>query len=235
MKNRPLIGITCGLDDQKRKELFLPTRYVDAVQAAGALPVALPVLGEAEASELADTVDGVVLIGGADIPPDMYGEEPHPATVCVPRARPEFELRLIDALCQRRKPILGICYGHQILNVAFGGTLIQDIPSQVPTDIAHRGTPSPRHTVRIERDSRLYDVLQATEIEIVSSHHQSVKTVGAGVRVVSRASDGIIEATEFPVQHFVISVQWHPEMDNGSVYTKRLFQAFVEAASEGQG
>ncbi len=232
MKRKPLIGITTGIDDKERKELFLPTRYVDAVKAAGGLPIALPVLGEAEAAELADTVDGVVFIGGLDIPPDLYGEEIHPATVCVPRVRPEFELKLIDALCQRRKPILGICYGHQILNVAFGGTLIQDIPSQVQTDIAHRGTPAPRHTVRIERDSHLYDILRATEIEIVSSHHQSVKTVGAGVRVVSRALDGINEATEFPVEHFVLSVQWHPEMDNESVYTKRLFRAFVKAAKE---
>ncbi|MCS6859546.1 MAG: gamma-glutamyl-gamma-aminobutyrate hydrolase family protein [Abditibacteriales bacterium] len=232
MKRRPLIGITTGLDDKERKELFLPTRYVDAVRTAGGLPVALPVLGAAEAAELADAVDGAVFIGGLDIPPDMYGEAPHPATVCVPRVRPEFELKLIDALCQRRKPILGICYGHQILNVAFGGTLLQDIPSQVQTNIAHRGTPSSRHPVRIERDSRLYDILQAAEIEIVSSHHQSVKTVGAGVRVVSHAPDGIIEATEFPVEHFVLSVQWHPEMDQTSVYTKRLFGALVQAASE---
>jgi putative glutamine amidotransferase len=231
MKRKPLIGIACGLDDQHRKEFFLPTRYVDAVKAAGALPVALPVLGATEAAELADRVDGVVLIGGLDIPPDLYGEEAHPETVCVPRARPQFELKLIEASCQRRKPILGICYGCQILNVAFGGTLIQDIPSQVQTNIAHGGTPPPRHAVQLESDSHLRDILQSPHIEIVSSHHQSVKTVGAGVRVVARAPDGVIEATEFPVEHFVVGVQWHPEMDAESVYTKRLFKAFVEAAT----
>lgn len=229
VKHNPLIGITCSME--KDQALFLPMRYVDVVRAAGALPIALPVLSDTDAiAELAERLNGLVLVGGADVPPDLYGEALHPKTVCVPRARVEFELKLIDAMVRRRRPILGICYGHQLLNVAFGGSLIQDIPSQVKTDIQHGGRPAPRHTVRLER-GHLCEILGAEEIEVVSSHHQSIKQTGAGVRAVAHAPDGIIEATEFPLRHFVIGIQWHPEMDPESVYTKRLFAALTAASS----
>lgn len=241
MKNqKPVIGLTTVYNGLKKNEYYLSEKYSEFVRSSGGLPVMLPNLDQTEVDQLADMVDGVVLTGGADIPPVVYGKAPTGDFDFAPLSQVQFELRLIRALLERNKPILGVCLGHQLLNVAYGGTLIQDIPAELPGALSHnrgyangKGGPfrGNRHKVYLTGQSQLREILDAENFYSLSYHHQAVAKVGDGVTVVARASDGVIEATEFPAEQLIISVQWHPEVEQSSVYSQRIFKALIVAAS----
>lgn len=188
-------------------------------------------------------VDGLLLTGGGDVEPSRYGEAPHPAIEDVEPARDEFEIALIEAARRRDLPILGICRGVQVMNIAAGGTLVQDIPSQVPGALNHSlDVPQHQpyelaHEVWIEKDSLLAKLLGERLVgsdtcEVNSRHHQAVKDVAPLYRVSATAPDGVIEAIEDPQARFCVGVEWHPENFWRTGEFRPLFEGFVEAAAK---
>lgn len=220
-KRAPLIGIASLTGEN----------YVQAIRESGGIPVVLPNTGgnEARIPEYLDLLDGLLMPGGADIPPSDYGEEAHESVEVLDEDRYEFEKVLVREWIEKTdKPLLGICLGSQWINVATGGSLVQDIPTEVKTN--HRDT---RHPVAVEPGSRLAMILGATEVEVNSFHHQAAERIGNGLRAVAKAPDGVVEATETTDPgRFLIGVQWHPEkmMPEDEVQAK-LLKAFVEAST----
>jgi putative glutamine amidotransferase len=236
---KPRIGITLELSKKGEKRTsFLDLAYAECVKDAGGIPLHFPPLPKVEFIQgIIPLIDGLVLTGGADINPSYYREEISAPVVLSPDQRTDFDLALFQAALSGDKAILAICHGMQIVNVALGGTLYQDIPTQVPGAIEHRGKKdsSPaRHGVTVEAGSGLAGIMGGTlRFEICSTHHQAVKDLGRDLRVIARSSDGIIEGIELPGHPKVIGVQWHPEKDSQSEATRRLFRALVEATSAG--
>ena len=230
---RPLIGITVGNDDRRGGLQVLREDYVRSVEGAGAVPVALPAGRPDDAASVLERLDGLVLSGGGDVDPTLYGGTPHVRLGRVDRRRDDFELALVAEALRRDVPILAICRGHQVLNVAMGGTLIQDIPSEVEGGIDH-DAPGRRwrrvHRVDIVPGSRLHEVLGRVSVSVNSFHHQAVARLGRGLVVSARAEkDDLIEGIELPGRPFVIGVQWHPE----SFWSRAdSFQALFDAHAE---
>jgi putative glutamine amidotransferase len=230
----PFIGVTSGLrlesERQQSTELYVARRYLNALEDAGGLGVPLPILRDEEGSEqLLNRLDGLLLTGGADIPPDYYGEERRPETKDLPRERVDFELALVRRALELDKPLLAICYGHQLLCVALGGTLYQHIGGDVQSDLEHRpsgGARAARHLVTVTQ-GRLARIVQGETCEVPSSHHQCVKEPPTVCEVTARAPDGIIEALEHKGKRFALGVQWHPELARQDPWSRRLFDAFV--------
>ncbi len=242
MNTPPLIGITASEmrhpEPPHSKVYTLSRRYVDAVQQCGGAPLILPPTLEGEAlRRVFDRLDGVLLSGGGDLDPALYGEPPHPVLFGLNPARDGMELDLARWAVQERKPILSICRGIQVLNVALGGSLIQDIPSQAPGALQHsfddKVIPHDyiAHSVRIKPRSRLAGVMGMEEAQTNSWHHQSIKRAADGLDIVAHSPDGIVEAVEVPGHRFAIGVQWHPEfLYEKQPEMRRLFAALVEAA-----
>ncbi len=231
------IGITTGLDYETLR-IHCPRDYVQSVRGAGGTPWLLPVFAPGEkapgAADYLDPLDGLLLSGGEDVDPARFGEEPLPALGPVSPERDEMELALASRALSKRLPILAICRGVQVLNVAAGGSLYQDIGSQLGGVLQHRQRAPrwhPSHTVSVARETALEDILGASRVGVNSLHHQAVKDLGSGFVVAARAPDGIIEAIEAPDLPFAIGVQWHPEnMFRTEARMRRLFEAFVSAA-----
>ena len=231
---RPRIGITCDVGNPPEGLHRLRREYVEAIFDLGGLPLLLPALpgaGENEVSHLVDPLDGILLSGGGhDVDPSHYGESPLCELPLNP-ARTHFELLLAREAVARDIPILGVCGGCQVLNVAAGGTLYQDLPTQVRGALPHRADRSARHEVAIEPKSQLWELFRRRRLKVNTSHHQAIKDVAPGFRVSARAPDGVIEAIERP-KPFVLGVQWHPEnlyrTDRAAV---KLLKAFLRAAS----
>ena len=209
--------------------------YTAALADVGLVPMVLPPVSPSMAAASLVDVAGLVLTGGEDIDPARFGQEKHPATGETHAARDDYELALAHAAWERRIPTLAICRGAQVMNVALGGTLVQDIPSQHPGSMEHapRGKRGERtHHVNIQSDSRLARIVGATSISINSSHHQSVDKVGRGLHVIASSPDGITEALE-PTDPawWMIAVQWHPEELTATPedWDRRLFAAFADA------
>jgi putative glutamine amidotransferase len=236
---KPVIGITPGIGSfENRGEIYrMEISYVQAVEAAGGVPILLPPSG-AGVEELIGIVDGIIFSGGADIRPDRYGDDyVHEKTYGISDLRDDFEFQLLAAALRADVPTLAICRGIQVLNVGLGGTLYQDVPTEYPGAIGHSqpwevgSFEHPIHEVTIERDSLIGDLLDATTVAANSAHHQSLKRVAPGLRVVGRSSDGSIEAVEHPEKRFVLGVQWHPEkMFAAHGEHLRLFAGLVEEA-----
>ncbi len=239
MSQSPLIGISAHtlIKSQPIPRYAVQRTYVQAVQQAGGLPVLLPpTIDLATARTLLARLDGLLLSGGGDVAAARYGAPDNPLIRLVDHARDASELALVAAVLRSEKPLLAICRGIQVLNVALGGTLYADIPSQVPGALLHRpkkGQPrdSSVHTVNLVPGSRLATILTAEMVRVNSFHHQSAQQVGRSLVVTAAAPDGVIEGLECPDHSFCLGVQWHPESPIGNQEgMERLFQALVEAA-----
>jgi putative glutamine amidotransferase len=246
---RPLIGVTTSElrpaegahfahhSEPPRRMLALGVSYLDAVAAAGGIPVILAPLPARRLESIIDRLDGVCLSGGPDIDPATYGAEAH---VELGPTEPEvdlFELGLVRAARRRRLPVLAICRGMQALNVARGGTLVQHVPD-MSDEIAHRqSSPAsePSHPVAVAADSRLARIVGSERIDVNSFHHQAIDRLGSGLEPVAWADDGVIEALEAPADAFTLGVQWHAECLTARPEHARLFTELVDAAERHAG
>ena len=236
----PLIGITTSVTvDKSPERAYVNIAYIRAVQDAGGIPLLLPPhLTAPVQAALWERLDGLVLTGGGDIDPARFGQARHPKTDDVAPARDELELGLTRRALDEDVPLFAICRGIQVLNVALGGTLVQDLPSERPSSIAHTQR-EPRHesthAVKVMGEgTRLGRVLGSLEVSVNSMHHQAIDRLGFGLREVAWSPDGVIEGVELPGDdHFVLGVQWHPEELVGHDQAARnLFTALVEAARQ---
>jgi len=203
----------------------VPSQYVDAVERAGGRPLLVPPSNEG-IEETLDAVDGLIFSGGSDLAPDAYGQEAHPETAGVVPERDDAELALLSAALERDMPVLAICRGSQVLNVALGGDLVQHLP-EVVGDEKHKHTPGvfADHDVEVVPETRIGRLL-GDRAPVKSHHHQGFGRLGSGLREAARAPDGTIEALEDSSRRFALGVLWHPEAGEDL----RLFEAFVEEA-----
>ena len=237
---RPVIGITPSLESGEHK-IHTPTSYPKAIIAAGGNPIFFNFTRDETMIEAyAEMVDGVLFSGGDDVNPASYGEEQIWGCGDVVPLRDDFEIALLKVLLTKcpEKPILGICRGCQILNVGMGGTLYQDLRSQVPGCIRHQQQQSSHyasHKATVAEGSKLHEIYGSTEVMVNSFHHQAVKDLGAGLVITARASDGIVEGFEKPDHPYFVAAQWHPErLVEGPHHPehKPLFQSFVDACQK---
>jgi putative glutamine amidotransferase len=238
MQARPLVGVTTyHREIEERPRFYLPSAYVDAVRAGGGIPVLLTP-GEERPAELLERLDALVFSGGGDLDPGHFGGDDHPDSYFICEERDSFELQLMRAALERETPLLAICRGSQVLNVALGGSLHSHLEDVVGDAVVHRESQT-RHTyhpVKLDPESRLAALLGATELaEVASWHHQAVDRLGAGLRAVAWAPDGTVEALELREAPRLVAIQWHPELqiELGSPHRK-LFEAIVRMAQEGR-
>ena len=236
MLKRPKIGITMRLELPTRR-YYLGRDYSDALEAHGASPVHISLIPDADyIGSALDGLDGILLPGSdTDADPLLYGEEPHPSLKKVIREKDETDLIVLAASERRGLPLLAICYGMQILNVSRGGSLYQDIGSQVADAIKHeQGEPLDRdsHSVSFTEGSLLGEIAlngSPGSIRVNTHHHQAIRRLGANLKISATANDGIIEGIEdVRPERFVIGVQWHPELSWRNGASSRIFGAFVE-------
>ncbi|MDI6879985.1 MAG: gamma-glutamyl-gamma-aminobutyrate hydrolase family protein [Desulfitobacteriaceae bacterium] len=229
---RSIIGITCD-HDYSQNRLFQTKAYVQAVVEAGGLPLLVPFFRAGQMNEeLAQKLNGLMLTGGADIDPFFFGEPMLAATKEIDPERDEWEIALIQEFLRNDKPILGICRGMQVLNVAAGGSIYQDISSRPGTWKHRQQAPSwyPTHSVQIIPESKIVQVLNQQVLRVNSYHHQAVKDVAPGFKVNARSEDGIIEGIESEDKLWVFGIQWHAEtMWERDINQLMIFQAFIRA------
>ncbi|HEY9884691.1 MAG TPA: gamma-glutamyl-gamma-aminobutyrate hydrolase family protein [Thermosynechococcaceae cyanobacterium] len=228
----PLIGITT-YGRNEAGDVSLPGAYLDAVQQVGGVPILLPP-HQAPLDRLLEKIDGFILAGGGDIAPSLYGGAHHPTIYSVDAERDAFEFALAKAALAKQIPVLGICRGMQMLSVASGAALIPHVPDVYGDAIAHRldlpRRPTP-HPLQLEANSRLAALMQAVHIDVMSWHHQAVKTLPSGWRVAAQATDGLLEAIECEHHPWAIGVQWHPELSPHDPAHQKLFRALILAAA----
>lgn len=231
-ESKPVIGI--NVDPDEAASLYqIPSRYVDAIRKSGGIPVLLPPVPAEDLVVTLAKVDGVIMIGGDDYPPSLYNEKQHETVELMPKERSDYDVELARAVLKTdRLPFLGICAGCQCLNIASGGSLIQDIPSHKPdSKVAHRGSQGAvRHIVTLVPGSKLAKIYGKTSFEVPTAHHQCVGKVGSQLKVAANTEDGIVESVENPQRPFVVGVQWHPERDFEG--NQALFKEFVKQCSE---
>jgi putative glutamine amidotransferase len=244
-QKRPLIGCTTYRKTAAQKPpievLGLMPSYIEAVAAAGGVPVLIPLgLGDEELGTIFERIDGLLLPGGGDIDPVSYWEQAHATLSDVDKDRDRVEFTLVRAAVTERKPLLAICRGHQVFNVALGGSLWQDIQGQIPASRPHDYNHSyPRnylaHSVEIQPDSRLAHYLGKRHSPVNSLHHQAIRDVAPELVRTALSPDGVIEAVEVPGHPFAIGVQWHPEnLIHDDPAMLALFKGFVQVAGNGR-
>jgi putative glutamine amidotransferase len=233
---KPLIGINLDLEETDHKESTISVLYYEAIKRSGGIPILIPPISKQDLHELLPKLDGVMMIGGADYPPALYGKETEPATSLMEKERSDFDMELTKAALETPDlPILGICAGCQVLNIQPGGSLIQDIPSHQPKSAimhaSHDGWKKGfnKHTVKFESDSKLGKIYSAP-LAVPTAHHQCIDRVATGFRVVARTEDGLPEAIEKTGERFVVGVQYHPERDFEA--NKALFAELIRLASK---
>jgi putative glutamine amidotransferase len=239
---KPLIGITLNEElevvnyrwPSSRSFDYLGKAYHNAIEKFGGLPIGLfNTMTPEVASEYLDRVDGLVLTGGPDVESRLFGQPPHRKSSRPSPTRDRFELTIVEEALKRRLPIFCICRGHQVLNIALGGDLYQDIKLMERETIRHKQiSPSvdADHTVTLADDSLLYELLNTKKINVNSSHHQTLRNLGRGLKITATSSDGVIEAIELADYPFLLSVQWHPERILQRSHSKALWAAFIAAA-----
>ena len=234
--NKPIIGVTPLWDEEKNSYWMLPG-YLEGLEEAGAIPVILPLAVDgADIAQLVSLCDGFLFTGGQDVSPELYGEVMKPTCGEMCPARDTLERELLRQALERDKPILGICRGIQFLNVALGGTLYQDLPTEHPSEISHSMKPPydrAVHTVRILPGTPLATLLGKTELGVNSYHHQAIKELAPGLVEMARSTDDLIEAVYLPGKTFVWAVQWHPELSfRTDEDSRKIFGAFVGAVQQ---
>jgi putative glutamine amidotransferase len=246
MPTRPLIGVTTqtlqaidGIPEGLPHSVVMNQRYYHAVVAAGAAPVLIPLVDDVDALRaIYDHVDGVMIPGGVDVDPAMFGEVPHERLGRIDPARDRVEIQLVKWAVEDRKPVLGLCRGLQVINVALGGTLYQDLDAEYPNAIKHDYFPTfgfardhLAHDVALARGSRLRYTLESERIPVNSMHHQGIKALAPALAAVATAPDGLVEAAESTDGPFLVGVQWHPEVfEPTDPHTGPLFRDFVDAS-----
>ena len=227
-----VIGVMPLWDDEKDSMWMLPG-YFEGIIQAGGTPIMFPMLtDEQELRHLVDISDGILFTGGHDVSPELYGEEPiEGVSSC--KMRDDMEKIVLRMVIETDKPVLGICRGIQCINAALGGTLYQDLPTQFNSEIEHHQQPPydvPVHSVNILKDSPLYSCLNTEKIQVNSYHHQAVKDVAPGLKVMATAEDGLVEGLYMPDHRLLWAVQWHPEFsylkDENS---QKIFKAFIDS------
>ena len=224
--------------EQTTNRFYLGRDYSEAVEAAGGLPIHISLIPKAEyIDSVVAQLDGILLPGSdSDVDPLRYGQQPHPQLGTVQTLKDETDLLVIAAAERRGIPIFAICFGMQVLNVSRGGTLIQDISSQVPDAIKHeQGAPRdrPSHRINLSENTRLSNIAGAVDALVNSHHHQAIESVGANLVATAWATDGVVEALEDPrPDRFIVGVQWHPEIGwQNDLFSQRQFRAFVNEAA----
>lgn len=236
---RPLVGVTPDLSFESARgdrngSILLSQRYAHAVLASGGIPLILPVTGSSGTlRRLLERVDGLLVTGGDfDIHPRHYGEKRGKHLGVLKEARTDFELELISLALKRNQPVLGVCGGEQAINVALGGSLYQDLASELPHAIEHRQSALKEiggHAVAIRSGTKLKTIIGKASLEVNSTHHQAVKRTGRGLVVSATAPDGVIECIESLDHSFVLGVQWHPESLIDNPPQRRLYVALIKA------
>jgi putative glutamine amidotransferase len=236
-QQRPLIGLNARYERHAtyavRDGVGVYVPYCTALLAAGGLPVVVPVVDDRAAlAAYLDRLDGFLFTGGPDVPPRAYGQPKHPQTKeCDPK-RFACDRLLAELLRERDIPVLAICLGMQLLNVVYGGTLIQHLETGIRHAAIDEGNDS-FHSIVIEEDNLLRQIVGRGELEVNSAHHQAVDKLAPGLRAVARAPDGIVEAVQMTDRSFFLGVQWHPERIRARAEQQALFEAFVEACHTG--
>ncbi len=236
---RPVIGIDCNLKMRERygeeyPQHELRREYSDAIELAGGVPILLPIIEDPRlVDEQLDIVDGLLLSGGPDLDPRLYGAPEHENVTPMHPDRQVYGLELARAAIRRDIPLLAICGGLQLVNVCCGGKLITHLPDEVGEAVRHRHNGRPtEHEVVIESNTRLHRIVGCDRLAVNSSHHQAVKTLGVGLRVTARSPDGVVEAIEMRGDIFCVCVQWHPErLVPDRAEHLALFEALVEASN----
>jgi putative glutamine amidotransferase len=234
---KPFIGITMNLEVHPSRTLnILDQDYGKAILKAGGIPV--PVLGiDNSIADLVKHLDGFLFTGGDDLHPNFYKEKPLPSSrmTLSPEERTKFEINLFKAAAKAQKPILAICHGAQLVNVALGGKLYQDIGQQIRRPIQHspaRTGEKVFHDINILEGTLLSRIMGVPRIRVRSAHHQSVKNPGRGLHLSAVSHDRVIEALEPRTKQFLLAVQWHPEKTLNDRYSRKLFTAFVNATKK---
>ena len=245
---KPVIGITCSIEEKEDRNRkypviypfdYLKRQYYLAVEKSGGVPLLLPNLKELSLiEEILELVEGILISGGYDVHPKYYGEKLEHKSVKLTPDRDKFESALVKKARDRKIPILGICRGHQLINVAFGGTLYQDLSLRDENTFDHKAGKvlnyRKRHKVTIKEDSKLFSILGKKEILVNTSHHQLIKKIAPGfVATAWSKEDGVIEGMESLKDKYLLSVQWHPEVDIEEKISKLIFTSLVENAKKG--
>ncbi len=235
-KEAPVIGISTEVDIPER--IAVKRRYVDAIIRAGGIPYLLPFAENRQVLEVVfNLIDGLLLTGGDDISPSLYGETALPECGMVCQDRDSFDYRLLQLAHERQLPIFGICRGMQIINTFFGGTLYQDLSSQCSSDICHRPVDASivsLHSIRCSKASRLYQATGKENLLISSIHHQAIKDIAAGFKVTAFAQDGVVEAIEATFAPNIWGVQFHPEIQGteNDIEMQQIFLHFISRLAD---
>ena len=229
---RPFIGVLAEIDSELNTKVR--HTYIHAIEKTGGIPILFPLVDDDETIEhLVDICDGFFFTGGVDIDPRRYGEEASKNIGEIQEHRDELEFRVFQKVIKIAKPILAICRGAQLVNVALGGTLYQDIPSEVRTNILHKQIEpvfSPSHDVRILPNTPLYEVIKTEKMTANSFHHQAIKALGKGLEIMAVAQDGIIEAVYSPGSRYIRAYQWHPErLVDTDTQNRMIFEDYIHA------